>query len=341
MSPWPVHGPSSAIAASSATRSWNAASRQRPASASRRARSVSSSQASATSRPPRIAASRSCGRSTPERSRRPGRGRRDLDGLGPAPVGDLLAGAVADADDERALARGRRERAGRPRRAAVHVHDGFEDVERLGGLGLQVGGAQPALAGLVERLRADERRARRGDGGRRGLRAARRRGRRERSRPRRCGRAERREHEHVGGLAGVAADHVAAVGRARAATGTRPGRSGTGARAPGGPASAVCVAGRSRAASACFVDRDRPRARLERDDRVGHAREAADQAVPLTGAQHAGRGALARVEPDVDVVLVIGHRERVVRARILHERDDLVRLHRALERRAARARPCR
>ncbi len=41
--------------------------------------------------------------------------------------------------------------------------------------------------------------------------------------------------------------------------------------------------------------------------------------------------AVARSETDVDVVIVVAHRERVVRARVLHERDDLVRLHRALQ----------
>ena len=41
--------------------------------------------------------------------------------------------------------------------------------------------------------------------------------------------------------------------------------------------------------------------------------------------------AVQRAEADVDVVVVVGHRERVVGALEGHQRDDLVRLHRALE----------
>ena len=46
-------------------------------------------------------------------------------------------------------------------------------------------------------------------------------------------------------------------------------------------------------------------------------------------------GAVERAEADVDVVGVVGQRERVVRAVEGHQRDDLVGLHRALQRQQA------
>ena len=185
MSPCPAHGPSSAIVASSATRSWNAASRQRPASASRRApeRQLLAGQRD-------VAATEDRGEPLLWPQHRgalapPGARGGNLDGLAPAPLGDLLARAVADAHHQRPLARGHGDaRVGR--RAAVRVHDGLEDAQRLGRLGLDIGGRKPALAGLVEA--ASRRRASRvqvvtatgsGCGGAEA-------GFRERSRPRRC-----------------------------------------------------------------------------------------------------------------------------------------------------------
>ena len=84
---------SSASAASSASESWSAASRPRPWSRSSRARSANSSQASATSRPDRTAASRCCGR---QQHRALLLRRRQLGRLLPVAVRDLLARAVAD-----------------------------------------------------------------------------------------------------------------------------------------------------------------------------------------------------------------------------------------------------
>ena len=81
-----------------------------------RARSASSSQASAASRPPSSAAEAllRAQRRVAARARRAAGGQ--LARLRPAPVGHLLALAVADADDERLLAARPRARTGRRRR---------------------------------------------------------------------------------------------------------------------------------------------------------------------------------------------------------------------------------
>src|SRR4051812_17595339 len=75
-----------------------------------------------------------------------------------------------------------------------------------------------------------------------------------------------------------------------------------------------------------------------RDRRVVDLGQAADQLDPLVRLQDRVdllRGlfvvAVERAPADVDVVGVVGHRERVVGALEGHQRDDLVRLHRALE----------
>ena len=210
------HGSSSASAASKAIRKPSAASRQRSASASRRTRSVSSSQASATSRAASSAARRSCGRSAAvSRSQRapgpPAPGQ--LAGAVPAPVGDALAVAEADAHDERLRARDlARVRIGG--RDAVRVQHAVQARDGVVGEGVEVGAGQPGGRRLVavERGRVDERRARRqhrlGCGSRRRV-----------DRPRApeawqqpaLRRAEHGDDEHVGGrLAELLADRVAA-----------------------------------------------------------------------------------------------------------------------------------
>ena len=101
----PGDASSSPIAATRAARSWSAASRRRPASTSVRARSVSSSQASGT-----VAAAEHRGEALLRAQRgaaAPARpvGGRDVDRFAPAPVGHLLAAAVADAHHDRPVAR--------------------------------------------------------------------------------------------------------------------------------------------------------------------------------------------------------------------------------------------
>ena len=73
------------------------------------------------------------------------------------------------------------------------------------------------------------------------------------------------------------------------------------------------------------------------DDRVGDPPEAVDEPQPLLGLQAervdaAAARAAQRAEADVDVVGVVGHRERVGDARVAHEADDLRGRHRALQR---------
>ena len=143
---------SSASTASSATRSWNAASRQRPASASARARSVSTSQASATSRPAEDGAEAllraqhaRCGRgarSAAADRARPRRCQRPSATWSPAPVADA---------DERAQARARQRRRtrGRPPRCGARAIDAVDRRQRGGDLGLDVALAQPRLAPRV------------------------------------------------------------------------------------------------------------------------------------------------------------------------------------------------
>ena len=89
-------------------------------------------------------------------------------------------------------------------------------------------------------------------------------------------------------------------------------------------------------------DRDRELRRLLADLGVVDARDAVDQLDPLVRLEHRGDPAgglgvraVDRAEADVDVVVVVAHRERVVRALERHQRDDLVRLHRALQRQQA------
>ena len=74
--------------------------------------------------------------------------------------------------------------------------------------------------------------------------------------------------------------------------------------------------------------------------RVGDPPEAVDEPQPLLGLQAARVDAAAaraaqRAEADVDVVGVVGHRQRGRRARIAHEADDLRGRHRALQRQQA------
>src|SRR5215207_11520949 len=88
--------------------------------------------------------------------------------------------------------------------------------------------------------------------------------------------------------------------------------------------------------------RDRELRRLLAHGGVVDLGDPVDQLEPLVGLEHRGHppgglrvGAIDRAEPDVDVVGVVAHRERVVGAFERHQRDDLVRLHRALERQQA------
>ena len=115
---------------------------------------------------PSSAPRRSWGRSAASR-RRPRRDGRELERLDPAPVGHLVALAVADAHDDRLLAAHLAHvRVGGG--GALHVQHAVEDGHRRLRLGL-AGRAQPALGGglVGERLGGDEGHAPGGD--RRGL----------------------------------------------------------------------------------------------------------------------------------------------------------------------------
>ena len=210
MSPRADHGSSSGRATVSAASSCSAASRRRPASTSWRARRASSSQASTASRPPRSAPRRSCGRSAASRRVR-ATGVAELERLDPAPVGHLVALAVADAHDYGLLAAQLAHvRVGGG--GAVHVQHAVERRDRRLRLVL-ARGAQPALGGLlvVEGLGGDERHAP-GDDGlglRRGEPAP------AAAQPPALRRAERGDHHDVLELGGVSAYDVAAVGRAQ------------------------------------------------------------------------------------------------------------------------------
>src|SRR5829696_5857789 len=87
---------------------------------------------------------------------------------------------------------------------------------------------------------------------------------------------------------------------------------------------------------ATAADRDRILGRLGRDVRVLDLPEAVNQVVPLARLEHGHRLAAEllvvaeqRAEADVDVVVVVAHRQR--RAAQVEQRDDLSRGHRALE----------
>ena len=157
------------------------------------------------------------------RARRATRGK--LERLHPAPVGHLIALAVADAHDDRLLAAHLAHvRIGG--RGALHVQHAVERGHRRLRLGL-ARGAQPALGGglVGEGLRGDERHApggdrRRGGGGRA-------RARRPRSH-RRSGAPSVETTSTCSISPACPRTHVAAVGRARGPRGTRAGRSRTG-----------------------------------------------------------------------------------------------------------------
>src|SRR3954470_20730429 len=74
---------------------------------------------------------------------------------------------------------------------------------------------------------------------------------------------------------------------------------------------------------------DRVLRRLERHRRVLELAQTRDQLVPLArledGVELLRSLAAQRVEAHVDVIVVVGQRERVVRVRIGHQGDDLVR----------------
>ena len=84
-----------------------------------------------------------------------------------------------------------------------------------------------------------------------------------------------------------------------------------------------------------FVGQREPR-RLDRDLGIFDLPEAVDQALPLVGFEQRRelrfeRAVFERVVADVDVVVVVGHREAGFAGQVL-ERDHLVRLHRPLQR---------
>src|SRR4051812_2073583 len=125
-------------------------------------------------------------------------------------------------------------------------------------------------------------------------------------------------------------------------TGRRAGRAPTGARAGRSRRAGSVAPARRRAGGRRGLDVERVLRRRGQHGGVGDLAEAVHQLRPLARLQRRVQLAAElgvrpeeRMEADVDVVVVVGQRERVVGAGERHQRDDLVRLHRALEREQA------
>ena len=100
----------------------------------------------------------------------------------------------------------------------------------------------------------------------------------------------------------------------------------------------LAAVGRRRGLAVPLLRRLRELRRRGGNRRVVDRRDLVDQPPPLLGLEDLGelfvgrrRGAVLRRVADMDVVGVVGHRECVVGVEVVHQRDDLVRLHRPLQ----------